>query len=545
MKKIYFLFTLFISTITFSQNLAINGDFENFTTGVLDTWTNDPGITIEEETTIISEGVKSGKFTITTQTQANTDLRQTINVIAGTTYDVSVDIYALDNGARARLFVETYQNYSDDSVLNQWQTLTFTYTATTSGPIDIGFRFYDTSANWMGSSIMYIDNFQFVAQLTPSLAITSPTDGSTTPNTDIDVAFSVQNFAVANPGSGDGHISYTVDTGSATDKFDTSVISLTSLSTGAHTIYMELVDDSGTPISPAVNSTVNFTVSPFTVVNNLATLRADVIANGDGLFYEISSEAIVTYTRAARNQKYIQDGTAAILVDDNAGIILNTFNEGDGMTGLKGQAILYSGVLQLVPYEDITASSTGNTITPEVVTISDITGNIEAYESELVQINGATFADGNGATTFAVNTNYDISDGTTMAFRSIFAEANYVVNTDLVPTGANNITVLVAEFNGTPQVVARDLSDLALSTKSFDAIEGLTMYPNPLSGNTLNFSSTANTTMNVQIYNMLGKEVAKGNVINNSFNTGNLNAGVYIVKVTEEGKTATRKLVVK
>ncbi|UOX35238.1 T9SS type A sorting domain-containing protein [Flavobacterium sediminilitoris] len=545
MKKLYFLFTLLISTITFSQNLAINGDFESFTTGVLDTWTNDSGITIEEETTIISEGAKSGKFTITTQNQADTDLRQTINVVAGTTYDVSVDIYALDNGARARFFVETYQNYSDDTTLNQWQTLTYTYTATTSGPIDIGFRFYDTSANWTGSSIMYIDNFQFVAQLTPSLAITSPTDGSTTPDTNIDIAFSVQNFAVANPGSGDGHISYTVDNGSATDKFDTSVISLTSLSTGVHTIYMELVDDSGTPISPAVNSTVNFTVSPFTVVNNLAALRADVIANGDGLFYEISSEAIVTYTRAARNQKYIQDGTAAILIDDNTGIILNTFNEGDGMTGLKGQAIIFSGVLQLIPYENITASSTGNTITPEVVTISDITGNIEAYESELVQINGVTFINGDGVATFAVSTNYDISDGSTMIFRTLFAEANYVANANLIPSGANDMAVIVTEFNGTPQVVARSLADVTLSTNSFNAIEGLTMYPNPVSGNVLHFSSTANANMSVQIFDIVGKEVINAKVINNTINTANLNAGMYIVKITEEGKTATRKLVVK
>lgn len=545
MKKLYFLFTLLISTITFSQNLAINGDFESFTTGVLDTWTNDSGITIEEETTIISEGAKSGKFTITTQNQADTDLRQTINVVAGTTYDVSVDIYALDNGARARFFVETYQNYSDDTTLNQWQTLTYTYTATTSGPIDIGFRFYDTSANWTGSSIMYIDNFQFVAQLTPSLAITSPTDGSTTPDTNIDIAFSVQNFAVANPGSGDGHISYTVDNGSATDKFDTSVISLTSLSTGVHTIYMELVDDSGTPISPAVNSTVNFTVSPFTVVNNLAALRADVIANGDGLFYEISSEAIVTYTRAARNQKYIQDGTAAILIDDNTGIILNTFNEGDGMTGLKGQAIIFSGVLQLIPYENITASSTGNTITPEVVTISDITGNIEAYESELVQINGVTFINGDGVATFAVSTNYDISDGSTMIFRTLFAEANYVANANLIPSGANDMAVIVTEFNGTPQVVARSLADVTLSTNSFNAIEGLTMYPNPVSGNVLHFSSTANANMSVQIFDIVGKEVINTKVINNTINTANLNAGMYIVKITEEGKTATRKLVVK
>ncbi|NHM03200.1 T9SS type A sorting domain-containing protein [Flavobacterium celericrescens] len=76
-------------------------------------------------------------------------------------------------------------------------------------------------------------------------------------------------------------------------------------------------------------------------------------------------------------------------------------------------------------------------------------------------------------------------------------------------------------------------------------IDGLTMYPNPLSGNTLYLTSTANDDMSVQIFDLLGKEVVKANVINNTVNVAKLTAGVYVVKITEEGKTATRKLVIK
>ena len=83
-----------------------------------------------------------------------------------------------------------------------------------------------------------------------------------------------------------------------------------------------------------------------------------------------------------------------------------------------------------------------------------------------------------------------------------------------------------------------------LSSSSFNAIEGLKMYPNPLSGNTLYLTSTANAEMSVQIFDIVGKEVIKSNVMNNTVNVSGLNAGVYIVKITEEGKTATRKLVI-
>jgi len=82
-------------------------------------------------------------------------------------------------------------------------------------------------------------------------------------------------------------------------------------------------------------------------------------------------------------------------------------------------------------------------------------------------------------------------------------------------------------------------------TEKLNTIDGLTMYPNPVSGGTLNFTSTANAAMSVQIFDLLGKEVLKSNVVNNTVNVAKLTAGVYVVKITEEGKTATRKLVIK
>ncbi|MGC4040613.1 MAG: T9SS type A sorting domain-containing protein [Flavobacterium sp.] len=42
----------------------------------------------------------------------------------------------------------------------------------------------------------------------------------------------------------------------------------------------------------------------------------------------------------------------------------------------------------------------------------------------------------------------------------------------------------------------------------------------------------------------MGKKVLNTTTSENAINVANLNAGVYIVKVTEEGKTASRKLVI-
>lgn len=78
-----------------------------------------------------------------------------------------------------------------------------------------------------------------------------------------------------------------------------------------------------------------------------------------------------------------------------------------------------------------------------------------------------------------------------------------------------------------------------------NAIAGLNIYPNPVSNGTLFIDTNANADKKVVIYNVLGKQVLSTSTSGNSINLGNLNSGIYIVKVTEEGKTATRKLVIR
>lgn len=76
-------------------------------------------------------------------------------------------------------------------------------------------------------------------------------------------------------------------------------------------------------------------------------------------------------------------------------------------------------------------------------------------------------------------------------------------------------------------------------------IAGLSIYPNPVSNGTLFINTDANDEKSVSIFDVLGKQVLHLTTSNNAINVANLNGGVYIVKVTENGKTATRKLVVK
>ncbi len=76
-------------------------------------------------------------------------------------------------------------------------------------------------------------------------------------------------------------------------------------------------------------------------------------------------------------------------------------------------------------------------------------------------------------------------------------------------------------------------------------IDNFAMYPNPVSNGLLYMSSSVNLNKNVEIYALTGQRVFSKNVqAQEPLNISNLNRGIYLVRIEEEGKIATRKLVV-
>jgi len=75
-------------------------------------------------------------------------------------------------------------------------------------------------------------------------------------------------------------------------------------------------------------------------------------------------------------------------------------------------------------------------------------------------------------------------------------------------------------------------------------IAGLKVYPNPVTGGKFSIATNSNADKAVTIFDVLGKQVLN-TIATETVNVSNLKAGVYIVKITEEGNTATRKLVIK
>ena len=75
-------------------------------------------------------------------------------------------------------------------------------------------------------------------------------------------------------------------------------------------------------------------------------------------------------------------------------------------------------------------------------------------------------------------------------------------------------------------------------------IESVSIYPNPTSVGYINISSKSNSKMGVSVFDVLGKQVINETVNNYILNVSKLNSGIYIIKVSQENATLTKKLVI-
>lgn len=78
-------------------------------------------------------------------------------------------------------------------------------------------------------------------------------------------------------------------------------------------------------------------------------------------------------------------------------------------------------------------------------------------------------------------------------------------------------------------------------------IEGLNLYPNPVSVSTgrVYISTKNDGEKEIIIFDLLGKKVLQTQLSSKELNISNLTPGVYIIKINEQNATATRKLIVR
>ncbi|MTH16942.1 T9SS type A sorting domain-containing protein [Flavobacterium sp. LC2016-01] len=105
------------------------------------------------------------------------------------------------------------------------------------------------------------------------------------------------------------------------------------------------------------------------------------------------------------------------------------------------------------------------------------------------------------------------------------------------------ITFLLAFFF-TVSVSAQDSKQLPKPQES-TSIEGLSLYPNPVTGGKVYISSKNDLEKEIIVFDLLGKKVLQTHITSKELNVSDLAPGVYIIKISEENASATRKLIIR
>jgi hypothetical protein len=77
------------------------------------------------------------------------------------------------------------------------------------------------------------------------------------------------------------------------------------------------------------------------------------------------------------------------------------------------------------------------------------------------------------------------------------------------------------------------------------SIEGLNLYPNPVSNGKVYITSKNDSDKDIIIFDVLGKKVLQTTISSKELNISSLTPGVYIIKINSGDASSTRKLIVR
>ena len=411
----------------------------------------------------------------------------------------------------------------------------FTIALGTGNLVDVRLVFDGLGA---GDEDIAVDNIRIIDGfvVSPAITIVSPLDTTVFApgTTNVNIEWTTVNLAGGE--TVDIDVNGTVTTGV------TSPYAVTTTDGQAYNITVNLMDGA----SVVDFEGVDFSVGSLTQVADVTALKADVVDNGLGRFYEITGSSLLTHTDGFRNRKWIQDtDISGVLIYDDSGVIATTYAVGDMITGLKGYTTDSNGVLRFIPTSDSgVIASSGNPVVPQTVTISDLNTTPDNYESELIKIANVTFPQGDGTLTFSTGQNFDVFDGAlTTIMRTDFFGADYIG--EIIPQSALDLVGVAGEFQGTAQIYVRSLADInTLGVKNLN-VSNFSLYPNPTSTGFVTITSNNSDSIQAQVFDTLGKQVLNNTISNNRLNVSSLNAGLYIVKLTQDNTSVTKKLVIK
>lgn len=117
-----------------------------------------------------------------------------------------------------------------------------------------------------------------------------------------------------------------------------------------------------------------------------------------------------------------------------------------------------------------------------------------------------------------------------------------VMKRDGIPVACETFTYgQVEDYTINIAATSRGTEDLVEETQTVIEKLDFQLYPNPVLGSELNISVTNNASY--RILNLVGQEISKGNVENETVPVSNISEGIYLLEVTSNGQTAVKRFI--
>jgi DNA/RNA endonuclease YhcR with UshA esterase domain len=219
---------------------------------------------------------------------------------------------------------------------------------------------------------------------------------------------------------------------------------------------------------------------------------------------------------------------------------LKTGNVGDSII-VRGTVAEYSTLTELSNIEYFHNFKNTDSIAPQIINTLGIGENLEGM---LVTIENVTFNNA-GQTVTDANTSFTFSDNYGQSV--LFSEWNSRLVGKKIPSGTVNLTGVVSEYNGSYQILARNINDFSSVVTSSPLVataeSDITIYPNPASIQ-LYFSATEEIS-SISIFSINGQLLRKIEKPGTSVNTSGLTEGIYFMNITiDDNQLIHKKFVI-
>jgi len=234
-------------------------------------------------------------------------------------------------------------------------------------------------------------------------------------------------------------------------------------------------------------------------------------ARSQGIGATVTITGIVTNGDELGLIRYLEDATAGLALYDPSTLV--GVVRGDEVT-VTGVLVDYNGLLEMTPVNSSITNTTGNSLTPQLITPIQVG---EATESKLIQINSVIF--NNGGSSFTSGTHDFTSNGET---GRVYIKIGSPLENTLIPMGSITLIGISSQFtfsspaNDGYQILPRDSADIIQS--------GSIIFTSPITQTNITTSSfdlSWNVSVNSSTNCNYGTTTILGASVNNGINTTN------------------------